>query len=40
MTPDAMLRLILTTRQFLHSLGYFHQRECDNPAYEMFLAGS
>ena len=26
--------------QFLHSLGYFHQREGDNPAYEMFLAGS
>ena len=26
--------------QFLRSLGYFHQRECGNPAYEMFLAGA
>jgi threonine dehydratase len=26
--------------QFLVSLGYHHEREADNPAYEMFLAGS
>jgi threonine dehydratase len=26
--------------QFLGSLGYFHQREQDNPAYELFLAGA
>jgi threonine dehydratase len=26
--------------QFLSSLGYFHQREQDNPAYELFLSGS
>jgi threonine dehydratase len=26
--------------QFLQTLGYYHQREGANPAYEMFLAGS
>jgi threonine dehydratase len=25
---------------FLRALGYFHQREGDNRAYEMFLGGS
>ena len=28
-----------TSRQFLRTLGYHHQREQDNAAYELFLGG-